>query len=252
MGRPGFNRCHWFDLSLEEGVVLSWLGKQQQTALPLVALWNYLDDYGPKVAPFYGLSADEVRVRLQRLRDQVSLTTVLEGIRAKTGVFHELSWCADGGQTGLRVIPNVRRVQHELEVLRRHKVSVIISLLEQPLDQAVLSDSFEVYHFPIEDVAPPSHEQVYAFADLLQTALAARKNVVTHCLAGLGRTTTMLIAAYLVQGYPLHQLVARIQACNPHFLFKGSQVTFLQELADGVASGRLPLLSSGRRTHPCL
>ena len=28
MGRPGFNQCHWFELSFEEGLLLSWLGKQ--------------------------------------------------------------------------------------------------------------------------------------------------------------------------------------------------------------------------------
>ena len=27
-GTVGFNHCHWFDLSFEEGEVLSWMGKQ--------------------------------------------------------------------------------------------------------------------------------------------------------------------------------------------------------------------------------
>ena len=45
---------------------------------------------------------------------------------------------------------------------------------------------------PVEDITPPSRDQVYTFAETLCTALAADKTVVTHCLAGIGRTTTML------------------------------------------------------------
>jgi protein-tyrosine phosphatase len=79
-------------------------------------------------------------------------------------------------------------------------------------------------------------------AHTLDTALTAGKNVVIHCLAGIGRTTTMLIAAYLVQGYSLAELVAWVQARNPHFQFIGCQVAFLQALADDVAHGRAPLI----------
>ena len=48
----------------------------------------------------------------------------------------------------------------------------------------------------------------------------------THCLAGIGRTTTMLMAAYLVQGYALQDLAAWVRVRNPHYLFHGSQMTF--------------------------
>lgn len=251
MGRPGFNQCHWFDFSLEEGVVFTWLGKQHQTTLPLDSLWQYLDWYGPQVAPFHGLSATEACGRLHRLHDRASLLAVLESMNAKAGILQEVSWLGADGHTTLHFTLNMQRLQHELELLKQHDVSVVISLLEQPLDHAVLDDHFEVYHFPVEDVTPPSHEQVYAFADILRTALAAEKNVVTHCLAGVGRTTTMFMAAYLVQGRPWHELISWVQARNPHFQFKGRQVAFLQQLADDIARGRLPLLASRREARPC-
>ena len=56
MGRPGFNQCHWFELSFEEGLLLSWLGKQHLPTTPLDGLWSYLDVYGLQVAMFYELS----------------------------------------------------------------------------------------------------------------------------------------------------------------------------------------------------
>ena len=251
MGRPGFNQCHWFDFSLEEGVVFTWLGKQHQTTLPLDSLWQYLDWYGPQVAPFHGLSVTEAHQRLHRLHDRTSLMAVLESMNAKAGILQEVSWLGTDAHAVLRFSPNVQRLRHELEMLKRHNVSVVISLLEQPLDHTVLDGHFEVYHFPVEDVTPPSREQVYAFAEQLRTALDSGKNVVTHCLAGVGRTTTMFMAAYLVQGHPWHELVAWVQARNPHFQFKGRQVAFLQELAQDVAHGRLPLLAPRGEARLC-
>ena len=59
MGRLGYNRCHWFDLSFEEGEVLSWLGKQHGAISALADLWHYLDQHGPKAATFYGLQPGE-------------------------------------------------------------------------------------------------------------------------------------------------------------------------------------------------
>jgi protein-tyrosine phosphatase len=92
---------------------------------------------------------------------------------------------------------------------------------------------------------------VYAFTETLLTALGAGKTVVTHCLAGIGRTTTMLLAAYLVQGHSLQDLAAWIRVRNPHYLFHGSQVTFLQELAADIRTGRLPVLAPGRSLPLC-
>lgn len=251
MGRLGFNRCHWFDLPFEEGEVLSWLGKQHLALSALADLWSYLDQHGPKAATFYGLRPDEAKDRLKRLHDSDALLAVLQSIRAKTGIFDDIAWVNDHAQPVLRLTTSAQRRQQEVALLKQHNVSVLISLLEQPLDHPELRHAFEVFHVPVEDIAPPSREQVYAFAEMLLTALEARKTVVTHCLAGIGRTTTMLMAAYLVQGYPLHDLATWIRIRNPHYLFHGSQMRFLQDLADDVGRGRLPVLTPGRHPQLC-
>jgi len=251
MGRLGFNRCHWFDLSFEEGEVLSWLGKQHASTSALADLWSYLDQHGPKAATFYGLRPDEGRDRLNRLRDRDALLAVLESIHARTDVFDDIAWVHDKAQPALRLTTSVQRRQHEVALLKQHNVGVLISLLEQPLDHPELLNDFEVFHVPVEDIAPPSRDQVYAFAETLVSSLEAGKTVVTHCLAGIGRTTTMLIAAYVVQGYPLQDLAAWVRVRNPHYLFHGSQLTFLQDLAEDVRGGRLPVLAPGRHLPLC-
>src|SRR5215467_2191513 len=91
MGRPGFNQCHWFELSFEEGLLLSWLGKQHLLTTPLDGLWRYLDSYGPQVAIFYELSPDVARERLRRLHDRATLLAMAERMNTKTGIFDDVS-----------------------------------------------------------------------------------------------------------------------------------------------------------------
>jgi hypothetical protein len=61
----------------------------------------------------------------------------------------------------------------------------------------------------------------------------------------------MLIAAYLVQGSSLQDLTAWIRVRNPHFAFRGSQMAFLQELAEDIRCGRAPVVTSGRGQPLC-
>ncbi len=241
MGRPGFNRCHWFDLSLEEGLLLSWLGKQHASTPALADLWSHLDAYGPKVATYYDLSPQAVRERLAQLGDRTTLLHVAECLNAKTRIFDDIAWVDAPTGPALRLLPSQQQRQHEVAFLQQHNVTVLVSLLEQPLDHPELRAAFELHHLPVEDVTPPQRDQVYAFAETLREALAANKTVVTHCLAGIGRTTTMLLAAYLVHGYSLQELADWIQECNPSFVFRGSQAAFLRDLAADLRHGSAPL-----------
>src|SRR5262245_17478578 len=133
MGRPGFNQCHWFELSFEEGLLLSWLGKQHLPVSALDNLWSHLDSYGPKVAMYYELSPGAAQDRLGRLRERATLLAIVEQMNAKTSSFDDVSWVDQQSQPALRLLPSVRRRQQEVALLKQHNVTVLISLLEQPL-----------------------------------------------------------------------------------------------------------------------
>jgi protein-tyrosine phosphatase len=242
MGRPGFNRYRGTDLSLEEAIVFSWLGKLSDPAPALTHFWQFLEAYGPRIALFHEPSLLPLADRLARLRERDSLLAVLECLSIKTQVFENVTWHNEGIEPHLRLTRNMRQLECEIELLKRHRLSVLISLIEEPFDHDILSEHFNLHHVPIEDITPPSPAQVYDLAEQLRAALDAGHKVAVHCLFGVGRTTTMLIAAHLVLGYALHDLKAWIRRCNPGFLFRGSQAAFIDDFAQALNSGHLPIL----------
>lgn len=234
MGRPGFNRCHWFDLSLEGGVLLTWIGEGAAREGSFAELGPYLEGYGPKVAPFFDLTTEEVKVRLDRLREPASLLAALERLNASTGVLRDVSSGPDGV---VRYALETQLLRRDIASLRRLEISVIVSLMELEPPAELHRAGFEVFHLPVSDVTPPALDQVRAFSEILDGALDAGKRVVTHCLAGVGRTTTIYLASALLRGSPWEELVERVGICNPRYQLKGPQFEFLKRLAKRPRAG---------------
>jgi protein-tyrosine phosphatase len=242
MGRPGFNRYQGAALSLEEAIVFSWLGKLSDFMPPLSHFWQFLEDYGPKIALFHEPSTLPIADRLAHLRERAPLLDVLECLNGKTQVFENVSWHDEGPELRLNLTRNMRQLEAEIDLLKRHRLSVLISLIEQPFDHDILREHFTLYHVPIQDITPPSPSQVYDLAGYMLSALNSGHKIAVHCLFGVGRTTTMLIAAHLAMGYALHDLKAWTRRCNPQFLFRGSQAAFIDNFAQALDSGCLPIL----------
>jgi protein tyrosine/serine phosphatase len=60
-------------------------------------------------------------------------------------------------------------------------------------------DGVEYVRFPIPDRSVPTHEQMTAILDYVDTALAEERTVYVHCLGGIGRTG-MTVACHLIRG----------------------------------------------------
>ncbi len=234
MGRPGFNRCHWFDLPLEGGVLMTWIGEGAAREGSFAGLGPHLDAYAPKVAPFFGLTEAAVRERLDRLKEPDELLIALERLNASTGVLRDVGPGSDGV---VRYALETEPLRRDLAALLRLEISVIVSLMDIEPAPELREAGFEVHHLPVGDVTPPTLEQVRAFTKIQQEALGAGKRLVTHCLAGVGRTTTMYLASALLQGRSWEELMEHVQRCNPRYQFKGPQVEFLRRLATRVGAG---------------
>jgi atypical dual specificity phosphatase len=86
--------------------------------------------------------------------------------------------------------------RQQIDWLRDNGVTAILSLTEEALPSDWTTD-METEHISMKDHAPPSVSDMRLAADYLASALSKGKVVLVHCLAGKGRTGSVL-AAYMM------------------------------------------------------
>ena len=120
---------------------------------------------------------------------------------------------------------------HEsLRFLRHQGISAIVSLTGRSLDPAVLEEcGFEHLWMPVADMVPPSIDDVGQFVDFVDSVSDRGMGVGVHCLAGLGRTGTML-ACYLVsKGEEASAAIARVRRERPGSIETPAQEEIVHE-----------------------
>jgi atypical dual specificity phosphatase len=130
--------------------------------------------------------------------------------------------------------------RYDLEALRSVGVTRLISLTEPAFD-ASLAHEFGIRCLtsPMPDMAPPTLPQGVALCETIDLALAAKEVVAVHCLAGLGRTGTVLTAYWLwcnrgsVSALSALEYVRQIE---PGWVQSDAQVKFLEIFALVVAN----------------
>jgi atypical dual specificity phosphatase len=103
----------------------------------------------------------------------------------------------------------------QVDWLKDHGVTAILSLTEEPLPSA-WTKGIDARHISMKDHAPVSHSDMLLGADYIAAALADGKVVMVHCLAGKGRTGSIL-AAYLMtyEGKTARQAIDELRAGRP-------------------------------------
>jgi atypical dual specificity phosphatase len=142
-----------------------------------------------------------------------------------------LAGCGRPGRRGRGAGP-AEALAGDLGWLRRQGIATILSLTETPLDEGLLdAHGFDWLHLPVEDLTPPSPDQLLAALAFVDRHRAHGAPVAVHCLMGQGRTGTVL-AAYLIRdGLAPERALAELRLVCPGAVENPRQESALAEFA---------------------
>ncbi len=143
---------------------------------------------------------------------------------------HRFYWVIDNVLAGCSR-PGVGRdadVDRDLTALRAYGIGALLTLTETPLPIGALErHGIQGLHLPVDDFHAPTTTQMMEALAFLDDARTAGTAVAVHCLAGQGRTGTVL-AAYLIRGgLSSEEAIAEVRAICPGAIESSPQTAAL-------------------------
>jgi len=227
MARPGFNHCRWFEMPYDEAIVMGWLGQYSTGSIPMESFREHLEIYAPRAAFFYKLSEAQQQRLFEDFNNVETFKAVFDRVAARTR-FVSKGFVADDH---LHFEVHEEQLKSEIEHLKQQGIQRIVSLTEDHHATDSLSKSFDLHHISIVDMEAPTVDQAHELKAIIEDAEKKQEKIAVHCLAGIGRTSTTLMAAEMLRGRKLQSLLDQVAKQNPSYVFVGSQAQFLKTLA---------------------
>jgi len=132
-------------------------------------------------------------------------------------------------------------LDEDLAALRDAGITALVTLTERPLDGAALEQAgiANLWH-PIQDVAPPTVEQMRRGVEFIAQELRRGGVVGVHCAYGMGRTGTLLAAWLVSQGLDADAAVAQVRAARPGSIETDAQAAAVRAFAAARAGTNTP------------
>ena len=113
----------------------------------------------------------------------------------------------------------------DLEFAAGQKIGALVSLTETALREVEIhAAGLQYLHLPVADMAAPAVEDCRRFVDFVRERNEEGIAVLVHCVAGRGRTGTMLACYFAGQGCSPLKALERVRRLRP-----GSVETEAQE-----------------------
>ena len=110
-----------------------------------------------------------------------------------TGKPDNFSWLIEGKLAGSAIPTSTDEVEWTIE----QGVKSIVTVREEPLDNEWIKD-VKYLHVTSNDMSVPAFADLVSSVDFIHNRITNNEPVMVHCLAGLGRTGTLL-ACYLIK-----------------------------------------------------
>ena len=97
----------------------------------------------------------------------------------------------------------------------------------------------ELVHSPIGDFSVPTMEQAAELTKMILSDITEGKNVLIHCMGGLGRTGTIAACVLVRTGISPQEAVEQVRIVRPGTLETNAQVQFVRDFAENIKNGNL-------------
>ena len=121
----------------------------------------------------------------------------------------------------------------ELTWLRQQGIDILLSLAEEPPPRRWIDEGgLMLVHVPVLDFEAPSPEQFEKCLVVIERARQTGMGVNLHCLAGRGRTGTVLAGYFVSKGMSPRDAISHVRGIRPGSIETPEQERSIQELAN--------------------
>ena len=145
------------------------------------------------------------------------------------------SWLVPGRLAGTPWPGVVHGMDADLKALNRCGVTMLITLTEKDFPQDALArNGLKNFHLPVYDHEPPTVAQMQMLLARMSAALRRGEVLAVHCLAGLGRTGTVLAAWLVREGLTAEEALRRVRLIDAQYVQSEAQEALLYEFENAL------------------